>query len=179
MKAPIEDKEITSLYQSDATEVPSSELDENILSYAKSQTVKKRNWWPQVGLAASVVFVAILAPWEWLERDQIVEMESNSYLIKPEKVLSEPVRKKATMRGKSNSESMDMLMKSAPPVALTEKPVVSGLADNPFAEIELQLKAGNKEQARLLLVKLLLERPELNEQLPDKLKILKAETTDE
>ncbi len=72
MKAPLNDQQIESLYQSGATETPSEKTDKIILDYAATQIdtesrVKKRQpWWPYMGLAASVAMVVIIAPWKWL-----------------------------------------------------------------------------------------------------------------
>jgi hypothetical protein len=172
MKVPLDDQEIISLYKSNATELPSSEVDRKILEYAQAQTKQKRNWWPYVGLAASVGFVAILAPWQWYEQTTYPALESDvshMKMLSPESEISPPAlqssRESAAMskrvvREKDQSERLE-------------------LSFNRFAEVEALLAGGEQEKARSLLEQLLQDSPELRSHLPKHLQVLMEEQKQE
>ncbi|PML81942.1 hypothetical protein [Enterovibrio norvegicus] len=83
MSKPFSDDDIAAMYKNSATEAPSASLDDAILAYASEQTAhadspeaetatpkgkSAKNWWPIFGLAAGAMFVALLAPWQWVDQ---------------------------------------------------------------------------------------------------------------
>ncbi|MGF1707026.1 hypothetical protein [Enterovibrio baiacu] len=83
MSKPFSDDDIAAIYKDSATEAPSASLDDAILAYASEQTGRADSpdtetvsqkaksatpWWPIFGLAAGTMFVALLAPWQWVDQ---------------------------------------------------------------------------------------------------------------
>ena len=122
------DEDIVKLYKESATEKPSAELDKTILDYAKKQSQAERapgnkhpRWWPYMGLAASVMFVTLLAPWKW--HKQTLEPVQSELMLKEFEYKSESVDQQMMLKSmpeentimSESSERLDILG-SAPPV---------------------------------------------------------------
>ncbi|WED29709.1 hypothetical protein L3V77_20060 [Vibrio sp. DW001] len=198
MNRPLKDEEMVSLYQQGATETTSSELDEKILGYAKQQSKKQKTWWPHIGLAASLTFVTLLAPWNWLdqtlqnptEQEQynalplISEIESENQLmhdtpklesrsIKAKKVESETLLLRSIQENASQSDASKRLMKNSETSGMTMD-IPETKEHYLFAEIELLLTNGEIEKAREQLLEMLKGDPEIEEKLPQELRDLLA-----
>ncbi|MDB1125766.1 hypothetical protein [Vibrio algarum] len=193
MNRPLKDEEIVSLYEQGATESPSPDLDKTILNYANTQTKNKnqRNWWPYFGLAASVTFVTLLAPWEWAEQTLTAPTQLDNQ--QQTQQMEAALNKRVTLEKKAkemNVESLQSrsLMKSAPQAEVLEMRIEQELASaddyideqpSPFKEVEDLLANGEKEQALKLLEEILTENPRLEIQLPEILKALRLDDADE
>ncbi|MFC1233684.1 hypothetical protein [Vibrio sp. F74] len=198
MNRPLKDEEMVSLYQQGATETPSSELDEKIIGYAKRQSKKQKTWWPHIGLAASITFVALLAPWNWLdqtlqnptEQEQynalplMSEIESENQLMrdtqklesrstKAKKAESEALLLRSIQENALQSEANKRLMKNN-----DESDITMDIPETKehylFEEIEWLLANGEKEKAREQLLEMLKGDPEIEERLPQELRDLLA-----
>ena len=166
MTSPIDDKQIISLYKKGANEQPSVELDQRILSYAqkrKSPRSKKVSW-SYIGLAASILFVALLAPWQWQKEAQIPVMEHGVLPLES---------KMATERQKKSVRPERPMAKSAADSSQVY-PLLEATS-SPFEQIEKLLEQGKQEQARQSLLTLLTEHPELQQDLPPQLRELLQE----
>ena len=192
MKKPLKDEDIVSLYREGATDVPPQALDDKILEYAKAQSKRKKNWWPYIGLAASLALVTLIAPWRWVDQTMQPLQETYEEAI-PEAVPE--IRLQSDMpvpqpAGQSVSKkevmSERMMMKASPQVdavdALIEREAEIGPAFesevqqiNIFAEVEALLANGEQEKARTLLKSMLKDDPELKKQLPEHLKAILPE----
>lgn len=151
MSKEYDDQDIISLYKKGATEKPSAEIDNAILEYSVSDLKKSRNWWPYIGLAASIGFVAILAPWQWQEEQLSVPVQNQIEAFSDEMPLMgvAPETKRA-IRTKSSRQ----------------------LSVSPFTRIERLLKEDRVDEARSELKVLLSAHPELEKELPEELQFL-------
>ncbi|WP_028021584.1 hypothetical protein [Enterovibrio calviensis] len=201
MTAPFKDEEIVALYKESATETPSDDLDNRILGYAeaqtqaqakaKTQTRKHMPWWTYAGIAATVGFVALLAPWTWV--DQSLQSPIQHELMKAP-VLMDNVEQadsleldatidavidagaEADVEAKIAPAEEQIIRKSAPSEASRsmkfqfapqeDASAAMKALSNPFEAVENLLAAGEKQKAIALLKQQLEEKPELLSELP-------------
>ncbi|WP_375749553.1 hypothetical protein [Vibrio sp. HN007] len=154
MNQKYDDQDIISLYKKGATETPSAEADNAILEYSVSNLKKSRNWWPYIGLAASVGFVAILAPWQWQEEPLSVPV--------PEQV--EAFSDEMSLMGVAPEAERAIRAKSSRQLSIS-----------PFTHIERLLQEDRVDEARSELQELLKAHPELEKELPEHLLVLLEE----
>lgn len=149
MNQSFDDQDIVSLYKKGATEVPPNQIDSTILSYAKSNSKTRRHWWPYIGLAASICTITLLAPWQWQEDAVPVQQDELSVEMQ---LMAPPVER--AIKAKSSREV-------APA--------------HPFMEIDKLLAQDKVAEAREELRLLLADKPELEEELPERLRFLLEE----
>ncbi len=177
MTAPFKDEDIVALYKESATESPSAELDNTILDYAKQQSRRKHQWWPYVGLAATVGFVALLAPWKWadktLQTPAEIELRSAPSMIQSD---AAPKRQVGEMQSfELHAEDSNEIMRFdrvSPEAAKSMAEDKAQPVNNPFADVEALLAKGETAEARALLKQKLDAEPALKAQLPMHLKQL-------
>ncbi|WED24715.1 hypothetical protein L3Q72_17720 [Vibrio sp. JC009] len=201
MKNELNDKEIVSLYKESANETPSPELDKKILAYAKSASGRRKNWWPYLGLAASLGFVVILAPWRWVDQTMPVVTEPELPAAIEPQVTEEQAdqrieAKRAKMPVRESMMSAPLKMQAAPEADMAagarsagarskeEKEIQTGFMDaevniSSFEEVEALLASGEKEKAKALLERILKQSPELARELPQHLRQLVDKTKTE
>ncbi|GLQ72999.1 hypothetical protein [Vibrio penaeicida] len=179
MTPPLNDEEVVKMYKESATEAPSKETDDAILEYAKaSRTVDVKphyvvNWKPIFGLAATIVFVTLLTPWDWVEEPNLIHEEMQLESISPESfddsmeaqtdaipTFSSPAPAASQMKEHKNVKSHERMMTDIPELEAQL---------NPFAQIETLVLEGKKEEATEMLKRLVEENPALEETLPDHL----------
>ena len=111
MNKQFNDDHIISLYQQGADEMPSKTLDHIILSRAekavesdeKSGRMMSNRWWPYSGIAAAIVAVVVLAPWQYYQDPALISVESaaDSMMLPVRgsrddtQTMSHPVRRKS------------------------------------------------------------------------------------
>ncbi|WP_104398966.1 hypothetical protein [Vibrio penaeicida] len=178
MTPPSNDEDVVKMYKESAIEAPSKETDDAILEYAKNSTVVTKphyvaNWKPIFGLAATIVFVTLLTPWDWVEEPNLIREEIQLESISPEGIedtmeaqteavptFSPPVPAASKMNEHKNLKSHKRMMADVPEL---EEQL------NPFAQIEKLVLEGKTEEARKQLKMLLEENPALKKTLPDHL----------
>lgn len=179
MTPPLNDEEVVKMYKESATETPSKETDDAILEYAKANRVVDAkphyiaNWKPIFGLAATIVFVTLLTPWDWVEEPNLIHEEMQLESISPESfddsmeaqtdavpTFSSPAPAASKMKEHKNAKSHERMMTDIPELEAQL---------NPFAQIETLVLEGKKEEATETLKRLLEENPALEETLPDHL----------
>ncbi|KKD61198.1 hypothetical protein RN22_06910 [Grimontia sp. AD028] len=191
MTAPIKDEDIVALYKESATETPSKDLDNRILAYANSQSKKHIPWWTYAGAAATVAFIALLAPWKWVD-DTLETPQSIESIIEPGiEPGIEPRNAPAFISPEALSDheadaarSMELLppkpeeqrfFRNSPAAAKSLPQMEMELEESiitEFAEVERLLDEGQKQQARELLEQMLTDDPKLINKLPERLKTL-------
>ncbi|MBE1275246.1 hypothetical protein [Enterovibrio baiacu] len=215
MSKPFSDDDIAAIYKDSATEAPSASLDDAILAYASEQTghadspdtetasQKAKSatpWWPIFGLAAGAMFVALLAPWQWVDQTlpgaQDIQPYSSPDVMMLEEIDIAPSAADAVPDNKlykvappSEEKSRARSMKSALPEKTTaparemfESEMMADnafsaendrIADEPFADIKTLLDEGKEAEARDALRKLLEQQPALEAVLPAELQGLR------
>ena len=184
MKKPIDDQTLLELFRKSAKESPSKELDKKILSYAASQSKQadRHKWWPYLGLAASVCFIALLSPWKWQEASIDPLSDSVELMQHGEATPGPDVQMK---KSRVASPEADQFM-SAPiqqseqrAIPAAESVIPQAVVSNSKAQEEQRwqevyklLNSGETEKAKALLDKMLSEQPELKDKLPQRLKEL-------
>ncbi|MDD1795053.1 hypothetical protein LRP50_18150 [Enterovibrio sp. ZSDZ42] len=179
MTAPFKDEDIVALYKESATEIPSEALNNRILGYAQAQTRKRIPWWTYAGIAATVGFVALLAPWTWVDQSlqspahiELMEapiqkqnrQQADSLEIEAAVEADEaPVEEQLMLKSLPSEASRSMEFQRAPQAKSNAKMKVKL---NPFKEVESLLAKGEKQKAITLLKEQLDEQPELLSELP-------------
>lgn len=179
MTAPIKDEDIVALYKESATETSGKDLDDRILAYANSQHKKRIPWRTYAGLAATVSFVALLAPWQWvdqtLEAPQDIEFMSAPETMNEEVLSDSEIEAVPSMKVLPAKPEEQRFFRNSPAAAksLPQMEMDGEDATNTeFAEIEKLLDAGQKQKARELLNQMLTDDPTLLENLPQRLRVL-------
>ncbi|MDV7103262.1 hypothetical protein R3X26_02460 [Vibrio sp. TH_r3] len=219
MKKLTEDQDIISLYKSDAKEQPSEKINKTILDYAKAQSKgqtqipqnkphkgqtleikgqaqKNLNWWPYLSLAASVTFISILTPWQWLdqtnispsipERNETIQLDSVEHKaidfneLKAHSSQTKTFRNPSPMKPDSHSEefeTMDKVTQGQSAKGQTEPKQIAQNTDLIFSNIERLLAEGKQDKAREQLLQLIDDNPKLEQQVPESLRaaLLKPE----
>lgn len=184
MKKPIDDQKLLELFRKEVKESPPKQLDKEILSYAASQSKQadRHKWWPYLGLAASVCFIALLSPWQWQEAS--IEPLSDSLELMQQGVATprpEVQMKKSRVASPEADQFMSVpeLQSEQRVITATESvipqaviPKQSEQEEKPWGEVYQLLEAGETEKAQALLEKILSEQPELKDELPQRLKQL-------
>lgn len=189
MKKPIDDKTLLELFRKEVNESPAEELDKKILSYAASQNKQtdRYRWWPYLGLAASLCFIALLSPWQWQQAsidplsDSVELMQQDMASPQP-KALMKKSREVLTENEQLSSPAMPQFEYKAIPAAesvvpqavisQTIEPDSEADKEQLWQEVYKLLDKGETEKAKALLDKMLSERPELKTKLPQRLKEL-------
>ncbi|MEZ9523711.1 hypothetical protein [Enterovibrio norvegicus] len=157
MSKPFSDDDIAAMYKNSATEAPSASLDDAILAYASEQTAhadspeaetatpkgkSAKNWWPIFGLAAGAMFVALLAPWQWVDQTlpgaQDVQQYSSPDLMMLEEAEIPPSAADAVPDAKLHkfaSPSEDAPRAKSMKPALPEKTTESATSPTPAREM--------------------------------------------
>ncbi|MFL7012682.1 hypothetical protein [Enterovibrio norvegicus] len=193
MNKPFSDDDIAAIYKDSATEAPSASLDEAILAYASEQTAHADSpetatatatqkgksatpWWPIFGLAAGAMFVALLAPWQWIDQTlpgaQDVQPYSSPDVmmleeidIAPSAADSVPEAKLHKFAPPSEDAPRARSMKSALPEKLTvpaapassSAPAIKALESDMMADSEIIAEIGVIAPDPFLEIKALLE----------------------
>ncbi|WCE29562.1 hypothetical protein [Vibrio sp. SCSIO 43137] len=181
MKKPIDDQKLLELFRKEVNESPSEELDKKILSYAASQSKQtdRYRWWPYLGLAASLCFIALLSPWQWQEAgieplsDSVELMQQDMASPQP-KALMKKSREALTENEQLSSPAMPQFEYKAIPAAesVTPQAIVpnsNAQEEERWQEVYKLLDSGETEKAKALLDKILSEQPELKTKLPQRL----------
>lgn len=187
MTAPIKDEDIVALYKESATETPSKDLDNRILAHANSQSKKHIPWWTYAGAAATVAFIALLAPWKWvdgtLETPQSIESiiepgiepRNAPAFISPEALSDHEADAVRSMEVLPPKPEEQRFFRNSPAAAKSLPQMEMELEESiitEFAEIERLLDEGQEQQARELLEQMLTDDPKLINKLPERLKTL-------
>lgn len=183
MTSPIKDEEIEALYKQSANEQPSPEIDDAILNYAnkssnRDQVVKSTwNWRSVLAVAATVVFVTLLAPWKWVddtvhESLEVESMMDDSLMIEERYDLTPEAAPAADVPEQPQSFLKSLPKKPESSQRMMAEALESHTETSPFLKTEMLLKAGKADEARKALSLLLEEQPELKDQLPEHLKAL-------
>ncbi|CZF83002.1 hypothetical protein GCE9029_03573 [Grimontia celer] len=179
MTAPIKDEDIVALYKESATETSGKDLDNRILAYANSQHKKRIPWWTYAGLAATVSFVALLAPWQWvdqtLEAPQDIEFMSTPETMSEEALSDSAIEAVPSMEILPPKPEEQRLFRNSPAAAKSLPHMEMEREDatnTEFSEVEKLLNAGKEQKARELLKQMLTDDPTLLEKLPQRLRIL-------
>lgn len=185
MKKPIDNKTLLELFRNSAKESPSKELDQKIISYAESKTkqAKRHNWWPYLGLAASLCFIALLSPWEWQQAgidplsdspevmQQQLDLPQAEFQMKKSRIAAPQVDQFAPLQ--QTEQQAVPVAESVIPQAIV--PDAKELKESQWDKVYHLLEKGEKEQAKALLDKMLSEQPQLESELPERLKPLQAD----
>ncbi|OEE61576.1 hypothetical protein A1OK_09465 [Enterovibrio norvegicus FF-454] len=194
MTAPFKDEDIVALYKESATETPSDALDNRILAHAKSATRKPVPWWTYAGVAATVGFIALLAPWKWIDQSlqspahielmeapipkqnfqQAESLDLESTIVDEIEIEADtaPLEERSLLKSQP-TEAFKSMDSQRTPQAKSSAAMKAKL--NPFAEVESLLAEGEKQKAIALLKQQLDAQPVLYGSLPDYLKQLLEE----
>ncbi|MDD1784270.1 hypothetical protein LRP49_24135 [Enterovibrio sp. ZSDZ35] len=172
------DDEIIALYKDGAIEEPSELIDARILRYAQSQTKQERKpkypWWQITGIAATVGFVAILAPWEWADKplstppaviQESLEVEMMMDAVPADVAL--PEAPQTEMKARANAEVQSRKFASELKREDSEKIIAIKLK-----EIQTLLDNDDTEQAKEKLEQLLNAYPQAKEAMTEEMKAL-------
>ncbi|WP_413283065.1 hypothetical protein [Vibrio sp. MA40-2] len=217
MKKLTEDQDIISLYKSDAKEQPSEKINKTILDYAKAQSKgqtqipqnkphmgqtfeikgqeikgqaqKNLNWWPYLSLAASVTFITILAPWQWLdqtnisppipERNETIQLDRverkaiDFNELKAHSSQTKTFQTPSPMKPDSYSEAVettDEVARGQVAKGQTEPKQIAQNTDLIFSNIERLLAEGKQDKAREQLLQLIDDNPKLGQQVPESMR---------
>ncbi|CZF80819.1 hypothetical protein [Grimontia marina] len=185
MTAPIKDEDIVALYKESATETSSKALDNCILAYAGSQHKKHIPWRTYAGAAATVAFVALLAPWKWVDdtlevpqgiepiRETVIKRNPSPIRISPETLSDDETNALQSMDALPTKPEEQRFFRNAPSTIRSLPQIeLEEAAVAEFTDVERLLDAGQEQQAREFLEQMLADNPELVERLPERLKTL-------
>ena len=207
MNKQFSDDELIKLYQQDNYAMPPKHIDDAILARAADavndnneleikSTKTSNRWWQYSGLAAAIVAVAVLAPWQYYQDPMLVSVESVEVPAMP-KAKQAPERAPQIERVEILAEDVQMerievtgarLERSAPKqkarAVQAVSPVMYGInLSEPNSELKTKLNAKlkdilakleNKDEAgaQSALIKLLKEKPEYHDDIPEQLDAL-------
>jgi len=203
MNKQFSDDELIKLYQHNNDAMPPKHLDETILARAADavndnneleikSTKTSNRWWQYSGLAAAIVAVAVLAPWQYYQDPMLVSVESVEVPAMP-KAKQAPERAPQIERVEILAEDVQMerievtgarLERSAPKqkarAVQAVSPVMYGInlsepntkPNAVFKGILAKLENKDKAGAQSALIKLLKEKPEYHDDIPEQLDAL-------
>ncbi|MBQ4861518.1 hypothetical protein J8L98_07425 [Pseudoalteromonas sp. MMG013] len=219
MSKQFNDDDIIKLYQHNTDDLPPRQLDEVILARAaqevkvdeKPVNTKTNRWWPYSGIAAAMVAVVVLAPWQYDQDPVFVSIESadingitqaHTVVNEAELTINKARRKVFSDEPVIAHETTQNIAASGPQLEMTDQPqvesiVVTGMTveravpehrgqtikpassalygialSEPLPEFaKIIIKLGNNDQqgAEEELIKLLEEKPEYHEGIPEPL----------
>ena len=218
MSKQFSDDELIKLYQQNNEAMPPKHIDDAILAraaYAVNGENKKlgnieleskarahkgtrisNRWWQYSGLAAAIVAVAVLAPWQYYQEPMLVSAESvevPAILKAKQTQQSAPqIERTEILAEDAQIERIEVTGARLERVAPEQKaravqavsPVMYGInlseqntepnakPNGKFKDILAKLKSKDKAGAETLLIKLLKEKPEYHDDIPEPLEDL-------
>lgn len=211
MNKQFSDDELIKLYQQDNDAMPPKHIDDAILARAADavnddneleikSTKTPNRWWQYSGLAAAIVAVAVLAPWQYYQDPMLVSFEpvevpamakakqapESAPQIERIEILAEDVQmERIEVTGarleRSAPEQKARAVQPVSPVMyginLSEPNADSNAKPNgkpiaEFKDILAKLESKDEKGAQSALIKLLKERPEYHDDIPEQLEVL-------
>ena len=215
MNKQFSDDELIKLYQQDNDAMPPKHIDDAILARAadtansenknfdkkvfgnrglegkaraQKATKTSSRWWQYSGLAAAIVAVAVLAPWQYYQDPMLVSVELAEV---PAMAKAKQAQESAPQIERVNIQAEDVQMerievtgarleRSAPEqkarAVQAVSPVMYGInlsePNTMLKDILAKLKSKDKAGAETLLIKLLKEKPEYHDEIPEPLEDL-------
>jgi nucleotide-binding universal stress UspA family protein len=195
MNKQFSDDELIKLYQQNNDALPPKHIDEAILVHAantvnsdsnhtlENKAPKRPNrWWQYSGLAAAITAVAVLAPWQYYQDPMLVSIETTEKSVMPEaKQASENIQRLEVLADHAQKERVEVterrLEHSVPEPKLLARrralPVIYGHnliePDAEFKDILVMLENKDRAGAETALIKLLKEKPEYHDDMPEAL----------